>query len=92
MGAMLGAFLGAIGYLVVLVVRGGDADLYAALVLPISVLLVVWTGTLIGATLPMLFARIGLDPAFMSNPCVTGIIDILGIVIYCTVAVAMLRS
>lgn len=90
MGALLGAFLGLIGYAIVLLVEG-EAGFRDALVLPISVLLVVWTGTLIGATLPILFARMGLDPAFMSNPCVTGIIDILGIVIYCRVAVAMLR-
>lgn len=89
MGAVLGAFLGLIGYAIVLLVEG-EAGYRDALVLPISVLLVVWSGTLIGASLPMLFARMGLDPAFMSNPCVTGIIDILGIVIYCTVAMTLL--
>jgi magnesium transporter len=36
------------------------------------------------------FRRAGLDPALMSNPFVSGIIDILGIVIYMNVAIAML--
>ena len=40
--------------------------------------------------LPLLFRRLGLDPALMSNPFVAGIIDIAGIVIYMNVAVAML--
>jgi len=36
--------------------------------------------------LPILFKRIGLDPAMMSNPFVAGIVDILGIVIYINIA------
>ena len=34
----------------------------------------------------MIFKRLGLDPAMMSNPFVAGIVDILGIVIYINVA------
>ena len=33
-----------------------------------------------------MFYRLGLDPAMMSNPFVAGLIDVLGIVIYMTVA------
>jgi magnesium transporter len=47
---------------------------------------VVICGTLSGSTLPLIFKRIGWDPALMSNPFVAGIIDILGIVIYMTMA------
>ncbi len=60
------------------------------LVVPITLLLVVVCGTLCGGTLPLLFQRLGLDPALMSTPFVAGIIDIAGIVIYMTVAVAMI--
>jgi magnesium transporter len=42
--------------------------------------------------LPLLFQKLGLDPALMSNPFVTGIIDIAGIVIYMTVATAMIAG
>ena len=41
---------------------------------------------LTGALLPLLFKRLGLDPAMMSNPFVAVIVDILGIVIYMNVA------
>ncbi len=34
----------------------------------------------------MIFKRLGLDPAMMSNPFVAGIVDILGIVIYINIA------
>ena len=61
----------------------------ATFIVPITLLLVVLSGTLCGATLPILFKRLGLDPAMMSNPFVAGIVDVLGIVIYVKVAVGM---
>ena len=83
MGLMLGGFLGSIGYLFASFLA---PDALSALVLPITVLLVVISGTLTGAILPLIFERLGLDPAMMSNPFVSGIVDILGIVIYMNVA------
>ena len=41
-----------------------------------TLLLVVICGTLCGATLPLIFERLGWDPALMSSPFVAGIIDI----------------
>lgn len=88
-GLFLGAGLGAIGYLVALVVTGEPLQ---ALVIPLTILFVVTAGTLIGSLLPMLFRRLGLDPALMSNPFVAGIIDILGIIIYMNVALVLLAK
>lgn len=94
MGLLLGGFLAALGYLAALgsTFLGGDLVPGAvdATVIPITLLLVVIAGTLLGALLPLLFQRVGLDPALMSSPFVAGIIDILGIVIYMKVAFAML--
>jgi magnesium transporter len=42
--------------------------------------------------LPLIFKRLGLDPALMSNPFVAGLSDILGIVIYMTVSVTLLSA
>ena len=61
-----------------------------AAVLPVTVLLVVMAGTLTGSILPLLFKKLGLDPAMMSNPFVAGIIDVVGIVIYMNVALLLL--
>lgn len=61
-----------------------------SLVVPITLLLVVVSGTLSGSILPLLFERLGLDPAMMSNPFVAGIVDIVGIVIYLNVAIWMI--
>jgi magnesium transporter len=86
MGLLLGAGLGVLGLLIALVYVGWPN----ALVVPATVLLVVTCGTIVGSSLPLIFSRVGLDPAMMSNPFVSGIIDILGIVIYMNVALVLL--
>lgn len=89
MGLLLGGFLGALGYAAAWG-SGLAPGAAAAAVIPITLLLIVIAGTLLGAILPLLFQRVGLDPALMSSPFVAGIIDILGIVIYMNVAFAIL--
>ena len=56
-------------------------------VVPITLVLIVVCGTLTGSILPLLFERLGWDPAMMSTPFVAGIVDILGIFIYFNVAI-----
>ena len=62
----------------------------AILVVPLTILLIVMLGCIAGSMLPLLFSRIGLDPALMANPFIAGIMDIMGIVIYMNVAAAVL--
>ena len=96
MGLTLGAALAIVGYgSAWLLTRAGPEGEIAptpieVAVVPITLLLVVVCGTLCGGALPLLFQKLGLDPALMSNPFVAGIIDIAGIVIYMTVAVTMI--
>ncbi len=87
MGLMLGTLLGTLGYLCAIILA---PSLVAALVVPITLLLVIVCGTTCGSLLPLLFQRLGLDPAMMSIPFVAGIVDIFGIIIYMNVAVALL--
>lgn len=91
MGVCLGGMLAVAGYVSALGMLSGPTpkDL---LVIPITLLGVVVSGCLCGGILPMLFRRLGLDPALMSNPFVAGIIDIAGIVIYMNVAIWMLSE
>ncbi len=63
----------------------------ALFVVPLTLVLVVLCGTLVGSVLPLIFQRLGQDPALMSNPFVAGIIDIVGIVIYVNVAILVLQ-
>ena len=56
-------------------------------ILPITLLLVVLCGTLCGGLLPLIFRRLGWDPALMSTPFVAAIIDVVGVVIYMNMAI-----
>jgi magnesium transporter len=87
LGLLLGALLAVPGYLLALVYAPTPT---AALVIPLTVMAVVMFGSLVGAALPLVFRSAGLDPALMSNPFVSAIVDVVGIVIYTLVAMAML--
>jgi magnesium transporter len=87
LGLLLGALLAVPGYALALAYAPTAA---AAVVIPLTIMGVVITGTLVGAVLPLLFRSIGLDPALMSNPFVSAIVDVVGLVLYMLVAVAVL--
>ena len=92
MGTVLGGILGIVGFCCAFVLLRSDPDinaLHAAAAMPITLILVVVCGTLFGSTLPLLFHRLGLDPAMMSNPFVAGLIDVVGILIYMQVLYSM---
>ena len=84
---VLGVFLSMIGYSVAIFMAPTP---FAALVIPLTLLAVIIVGCFFGAALPLIFQKLGLDPAMMSNPFVAGIVDILGIVIYINIARVML--
>jgi magnesium transporter len=87
MGLLLGGIMGSIGYLCALFL----APTYTqALIIPITILCVVLCGTCMGSVLPLMFKRMGLDPAMMSNQFVAGLSDLLGILIYVNVALLFL--
>jgi magnesium transporter len=88
MGMVLGSGLAMFGFAIAVVLRW--PNVVEALVIPLTLLLVVICSTICGSVLPLMFKRLGLDPAMMSNPFVAGIIDILGILIYMNVALALL--
>jgi magnesium transporter len=80
---ILGGFLALIGLMFAVMIAPSPKD---ALVIPLTLISVIVCGCLCGAALPIMFKRIGLDPAMMSNPFVAGIVDIVGIVIYINIA------
>ncbi len=82
-GSLLGIFLAVISLAPALLLA---PTLWAACIVPLTIFLVVLCGTFTGSILPMLFQRLGWDPALMSNPFVACINDISGIVIYLNIA------
>ncbi|MBV6522281.1 MAG: Magnesium transporter MgtE [Gemmatimonadaceae bacterium] len=82
-GLALGIPLGAIGFIRAMM-WGSSAEVAA--VVASSLVAVVLVGTLVGAVLPLLFRRLGFDPAVASSPFVASLVDVTGLVIYFTIA------
>lgn len=94
MGTSLGLALGAIGFGRALWIpesqlAGIDIQ-WLSLVVALSVTVVVLWGALVGAALPLVFQRLGLDPAIMSNPFVATVVDVTGLVAYLAIARTLL--
>ena len=70
----------------------GQHYLLVAFTVAGSVIGVVTFGTVVGSMLPFLLRRAGLDPASASAPFVATLVDVMGIVIYFTLASLVLRG
>lgn len=93
MGLMLGGTLFLVGLVTMwLFPKVAALGWMAVLVVPITLNIIVLAGTLTGAMLPLIFNRLGWDPAIMSNPLVAGIMDVMGIFIYVKVATMILQA
>ena len=86
-GLALGGFLGVIGFVRARMWGNGND---VAMVVAITLTAVVMTGTVAGAMLPLLFTKLGFDPAIASSPFVASFVDVAGIVIYFSVAQRLL--
>ena len=86
-GLVLGAFLGAIGFARALMWGNGSN---VAWVVSLTLLFVVVTGSVVGAMLPLVFTKVGFDPAIASSPFVSSLVDVAGIVIYFSIAIQLL--
>ncbi len=61
-----------------------------ALVVCMTLVATVFVAKLIGAMLPMISKKIGLDPAVMASPFITTIVDAVALLVYFTFATAIL--
>lgn len=86
MGAILGLAMGICGLINALLIMGGKVPPQQLLVIPLAVFFVVFASNMTGALLPLIFQKIGWDPALMSNPFVAGISDTFGTLIYMILA------
>ena len=96
-GLLLGLLLASIGFLRIVVwhqFTGSYGPHYLLIGVTVSsaILGVVLWGTLSGSMLPLLLRRLGVDPATSSAPFVATLVDVTGLVIYFTAAVAVLRG
>ncbi len=93
---MLAAVLGVLSWAKVMFlshnsyIPAGFSLLHIAEVIAIALAAQVVTATLVGALLPMIAAKLKLDPAVVASPALTTIVDITGLLIYFTTAQLML--
>jgi magnesium transporter len=90
MGFVLGIGLGAFGFARVLMYRDQHVDF--AFTVAITLVGIVMTGCVVGAMLPIILKRVGLDPATSSTPFIASLVDVLGIIIFVHVAMIVMAS
>lgn len=71
--------------------RGHDNAFFIALVVSLTLVGTIIMAKLVGASLPLLSSKIGLDPAVMANPLITTVCDSLSLLIYFGVASVVLQ-
>jgi len=96
-GLALGAILASIGLVRILLWQGlfnayGEHYFLVALTVAFSLIGVVLWGAVAGSVLPFILRGLGFDPASASAPFVATLVDVTGLVIYFTVAAAVLRG
>ena len=86
-GVLLGSALGPLGLARAWMIGTGYG---VAVTVGLGVLLVVLIGNLAGTALPLLARALHIDPAIMSGPFITTVVDIVGLIVYFETAGAVL--
>ena len=90
MGLVLGAIIAVIAMVRVLMYP--DQTMLFAVTVAITVLCIIMAGCSVGAMLPIVLKRLGIDPATSSTPFIASLVDTLGVVIYAHVAMIVMRD
>lgn len=87
-GLLLGLMLGVVvlGWAYLL-----QGNLAVAVAVGISLIAISVLASVAGSALPLIFLSIGLDPALMSAPFITTVVDVLGVLIYLNLARLILK-
>jgi len=85
-GFLLGGTLAVLALAVVWLIF----DVEMAMILSLSLIAICTLGSLVGALMPILANRAGVDPAVVSAPFVTTIVDATGLIVYFLIARAIL--
>ena len=94
-GVMSGLSLGVCAFLKVILIDrlltgNAEVTVWVALIVAIAMAISVIVAKLIGAMLPILTKRIGLDPAVMASPIITTVVDAISLILYFVTAKIML--
>jgi magnesium transporter len=84
-GITLGLILGVVGFARAFLMQDTE-PFRTAVAVSVSVVSVVTVGSLVGSLLPLGIKQIGLDPAVSSTPFIASLVDVLGLLVYFSVA------
>jgi magnesium transporter len=87
-GMLLGLLLGVLGFFFTWQVLGQPASF--ALVMGLAILGICLWSNCVGAFVPLLAKRLGIDPAVVSAPLISTLVDATGLIIFYTVAIVLL--
>ncbi|NJL21519.1 MAG: magnesium transporter, partial [Leptolyngbyaceae cyanobacterium SM1_3_5] len=91
--AMAGTFLGLmLGVVVLFWAYLLQGDWVVSIAVGISLVAISILASIAGSTLPFLFQALKLDPALMSAPFITTVVDVLGVLIYLNTARLILQA
>jgi len=97
-GLFLGSILAIIGFLRTFIWQNtglydyGEFWFWIGASVSISLIFVVVLGTLAGSMIPFILKKTGLDPAMASAPFVATLVDVIGLIIYFSIALVLLSG
>lgn len=86
LGVTLGATMGFMSWFLGFFIGGFTI----AIIIALTMLSIILVANIIGAALPLVLTRFGFDPAVASNPLITSIVDVVGLIIYLSIATYIL--
>ncbi|MDW7678610.1 MAG: magnesium transporter, partial [Bacillota bacterium] len=90
--AEVGFMIGIVnGILVSIVATVWQGSLMLGFVIGLSLSITLFFATMAGTLVPLLMAKMNIDPAFASGPFITTINDLVGLTIYFTIATRFMR-
>jgi magnesium transporter len=90
MGILLGVMIS--GIAMGRVMMYPDQSFRFAITVGVTVLFIIVTGCSVGAMLPLILKRFGVDPATSSTPFIASLVDTLGVLIYAHVAMIVMHQ
>lgn len=87
-GVLMGLLSAIVMFVVVLVFY---QNLVLAVIISISLMLTISVSTVVGAVIPAIAAKVNVDPAVASGPFITTINDAFGLLIYFSIATALIN-
>ena len=91
----VGLSLGAFAFLKLMlldrfIMQNSEVTATVSFVVALSLTAVVVVAKLVGASLPLIAKKLGLDPAVMASPVITTLVDVMSLVLYFVIARAVL--